>query len=986
MKKFFQIFGILAFIVFIFVLLAGFAGFIFLKTFDIKKYKPQIIAAATNALGRAVDFKDIDLAVSLEKGVRVHLTDFSIAENPDFGADSFVTVKEADAGVDLLAFIMSRQISVPSVWIRSPQITLIRNSSNVWNAQTLKAKAQSESSSDSVAPVAAIPAIFINSFRVENAQVTLLDQTVSPALKLAVSQLTLDIKQFSLANPFDVSLEAAVLSGQKDLNLAGKIQLNLANGQVYLTDMDVALDLGQLPLEKLKALPQLSAMALPRILEGKVKLNIHKAQITPKGVENFNANISLSNGRFVEDEIVPGVSLEARRLDFSLENFSLDNTTESKMTVSAALYQDQTNVELSAKVLVDLKKTQVKITDAEFSTDLALWPLAKVKSQIVLLKNIALPENLSGKFKILIKESILGAAGLQTLLLDAKWQDGAIVLKDFIPGASLALAKTDMEIGNFSFGKQFSLSLKSAYLSETQNISFAGAVTFDPKSQAISINNGLAEVNTNSFDLERFKASGFLPSGLPFPQTLAGVFQAQIADLSVSPKGLGEMKVDLKWQNGKVIFTDVVPGISMAAYQINFKVMDIVALNKPFSVETTLGYESDDPNLFFKGQVLLDLSAQKVNITDATLKTDFSKVPLEQIKAKISCLKAVQLPEKIKGELLVTIANASVGGGGLITLAGDVSLNSGEVKLKELAVPIIVAQANVKLTENKISADELTVNIGKGQIISKIDVENYLKEQQFNLTSQIKGLEISQLLDQSKAPVKVSGLVFGNLKAKGQASDIKSIAGDGNFEVKQAQLKDLNVLKTVLEKISFIPHLASDMETKLPEKYQAKLKSNDTSVNKVTGAFTLADGHIVLDPISVEADEFVLNGKSQADFDQSYTFDGAFKITSELSAIMGQSSEELTYLYDTDNNISLPVHISGKGSQMPAISIVQSALDITKNAARNEGKKELGKILDKALGIPRDSQNQPQNQDPSLQHQESPGAQIIGGILDKVFK
>ena len=120
--------------------------------------------------------------------------------------------------------------------------------------------------------------------------------------------------------------------------------------------------------------------------------------------------------------------------------------------------------------------------------------------------------------------------------------------------------------------------------------------------------------------------------------------------------------------------------------------------------------------------------------------------------------------------------------------------------------------------------------------------------------------------------------------------------------------------------------------------------------------------------------------------EQSYMIDGAFKITTQLSAIMRQALEEVTYLYDANNNISLPVHMSGQGSQKPVIAVKQSALDLGKNAARNEGKKQLGQILDKALKIPYDSQ--PQLQDPAApsQSQSSPGEQIIGGIFDKVFK
>jgi len=39
--------------------------FIFIKTFDVNRFKPQIIAAAQNALNRSVNFDDIALKISL---------------------------------------------------------------------------------------------------------------------------------------------------------------------------------------------------------------------------------------------------------------------------------------------------------------------------------------------------------------------------------------------------------------------------------------------------------------------------------------------------------------------------------------------------------------------------------------------------------------------------------------------------------------------------------------------------------------------------------------------------------------------------------------------------------------------------------------------------------------------------------------------------------------------------------------------------------
>ncbi len=986
MKKFFKIIGISLFIIFILAVIVLFSGFIFLKNLDIKKYKPQIVEAVSHALDRVVDFKNIDFTVSMNQGIQLHVRGLSIAENPEFGTDQFVNIQEIDARVDILAFVTSRQISIPNVSIRSPQIRIIRNSAGRLNVQTIGSKADSSGTAVSVpASTGALPALFINSFKIENAQIIYLDQSVLPPAKFSVSQLTIDVDKFSLNQPFAVSLEAAILAAEKNFSLIATIQPVLSDASIKIADVDIVMNLGHLPMEELKALPVLAAVALPRILDGQLKVKIHQAQISSRGVDQMNMDIALNNAKVVAENIAVGVSLEARRLDLSLENFTLDPTLATQLMVKAALYQDDINVDLRTKLFFDLEKSQVRIVGGEFVTDLALWPIAKLKGDIAPLKDVPLSENLSGKLQSTIKEIVVSSAGLQSLLLDAKLSDGVILLNDIIPGVSLALAKTDIEIGNFSLGKQFALSFKTAYLSAMQNISFGGAVAFDPTTQTVSIQNGLTEFNLNGFDLKEFQLSGLVPNGVALPQELAGVFQIQMDELAASPQGLGDMKVDLKWKNGKIVFNDIVPGVSLAADRINFKVKDF-SLTKPFAIEASMGYESDEVNLSWAGQMKLGLADEKLALNDMVIKVDLAKLPLTQIKTKIAALKDGTIPESLKGDLNVAIAKASVGAAGFLSLDSDVVLKDWDVKLKELAVPIRGVVANFKVTESQFSANQLAVNLGTGQIVTDVKVDDYLGRQEFSLSAQIKNLDLAEILDQSQTPVKVAGLLEANLKTKGQGAGMKSIVGGGSFDVKDGKLKDLNVLKAVLDKISFIPNFSSSIVANLSESYQSKLNSPDTAINKVSGSFTLAGGNIGIDPVNVESDEFIFSGKAQTNLQQSYTIDGAFKITTEFSSLMRQALEEVTYLYDANNNISLPVHISGQGSQKPVIAVKQSALDLGQNAARNEGKKQLGQILDKALGVPHDSQTQSQEPNVPSQSQPSPGQQIIGGILDKVFK
>lgn len=1116
MKKFWKVIGIVFLVVFILLIAALIGGYVFLKNLDVTKYKPQIINLASQALGRQVDFNNINLKISLSQGVRLSLSGFSIAENPDFGSEHFVSVDKIDAGLNVLSFIFDRKISLPNILIFSPRINIIRDALGHLNAQTLGQSLQNAPVKQQVSPAsaAALPAIFITSFKIEDAQVHFIDNSIQPQQKIAVTGLNLNVRNFSLISPFDLWLDAAVLSAQTNLRINGKIQLRLSKNEVKLKDVDVSFDLNQLPLEQLKSLSLLKGVFIPQALKGQIKSKIKQAVISDKGLSGLVMDVSLSEGQISAADIAPGISLEAKQIEFSLADFSLDGPKSFQVNLTAALYQEQTNIDFKGEVFLNPKTMEGSFSRGEFLTDLGLWPLEKIKSAVLPLKEISLPQQLSGKLRAVVKDLKFSAGGIKTVLLDAEVSKGEITLENILPGVSLAFNKIDLAVKNFSLNRPFFISLKTAYLSQEQDISFSGNIAYDLNTQDAVVKDAVVGLDLGVFSLERFKSSGLLPSGVVFPQSAGGKLEARINDLSVSAKGLKQLNMDLSWLNGKISIPEVAPGISVTANNINLNIKNF-SLKEAFIFTASLGYESQEPNISFSGKAAIDAVDQNIHLIQANIKTDLAKIPLERLKttiaplknialpgilkgqlnvsvrelvagakglktikadfllkggeismkevspgvsfaasginvdikdfglgnffgfnielaylnalpnikakgkaalriedqsvmvkdtavetdlsslsleklkSSIAALKNVSLPEKLDGKFNAVIVEAIAGANGLSQLTCNGSLKGGAIKLKELALPVKGLETNFSLVNQEFTMDTIRALIGKGQITADLGVKDYLKRQNFILSAEIKGLDLSEILDQKQSPVKVEGLVYGSLKAQGSGADINSITGNGNFEVKEAKLKDFNVLKTLLDKISFLPDVASRVEAKLADKYKEKLNNKDTDIRKILVVCLVSKGMALLEPVSVEADEFIFSGKSQAGFDQKYSLDGTFKIPEELSSAMVNGVAEMQYLFDENNNISLPVHITGQGSGQPVISVTQTALDMGKNVLRNEGKKELGKFLDKVLGTGQQTAPaEPGSQQPAetSQGQGSAASEIIDSIFKKVFK
>jgi hypothetical protein len=645
----------------------------------------------------------------------------------------------------------------------------------------------------------------------------------------------------------------------------------------------------------------LTGVPLPQLMDGQLKLKIKQAEISDKGLGKILADVSVSGGKVIAPDIVPGISLEAKQIELNAENLSLDGAVPATVSLKAAVYQDMVNVDFGAKVLFDQKTSKVQLSDGQFSTDLALWPIKKIKAQISALKDVQLPENLSGKLQATIKELSLSPAGLQSVLLDAKLDGGSVDLSAFIPatmaGIPASVSKTDLAISNFSLGKQFSVILKTAYASEVQNLTFDGIISFDPATQAVAVKNGIIGIDLNNFPLDKFKNSPLIPAGTPFPRVLGGRLQLNVHDLAASAKGLDTIDMSVKWQSGKIAIDEVAPGISVAANQIVIEVRNF-SLTKSFRIAGSLAYETDEPNVYLDGEASFDLVTQKVALKDFNIKTDLGKLPYDQIKAKVAplkdvklpdvlkgalevtvkelsvgagpqglgtvlvdigfhegevslkeispgvsvaasqidaniknfsldkpfafdiklaylsnepnitldgnaaldltaqsvsldnshvkvaleqisfeqlktsvvALKDVSLPESLKGELNISIPSASAGAAGLKSLTSEVTLKDWQAKLKELIVPISGKETKFNVTESQLTADDLRFNVGKGQITAKVNVADYMAKQAFDLSAEITDLDLTEVLEQSQAQVKVAGLVFATVKAQGQGA------------------------------------------------------------------------------------------------------------------------------------------------------------------------------------------------------------------------
>jgi uncharacterized protein involved in outer membrane biogenesis len=364
----------------------------------------------------------------------------------------------------------------------------------------------------------------------------------------------------------------------------------------------------------------------------------------------------------------------------------------------------------------------------------------------------------------------------------------------------------------------------------------------------------------------------------------------------------------VKGNNGTVTFIDnsFEPPLSFEISNLSFS-LDRISLTGPFPFVVEAAILSAKRNIKLEGKARVNLKTNEVTISEFKGTTELSDILLEKIPAVFPMAKGAVLPVSIKARVEMLLKNLTAGPGGLTALAADVSLTNGELQFKEMSLPIKDVEAQVSITEKKIILDKFSLAIGQGQINASGVLDDYLVKQAYSIEAGVKNLKIQDCLTQDTSPVKAEGVASGTMKFSGRGFSpeaLKSaLSGEADVSVIQAKLKDINVLRMVLDKISVIPGLAQNIEAGLPERLKQKLTQTDTVLSDIKLPVTLENGRLLVRDAVLGADEFMFKGSGEAGFDSSYSLEGAFLISQDFSANMVAQVSELQYLLNDNKQV-----------------------------------------------------------------------------------
>lgn len=444
----------------------------------------------------------------------------------------------------------------------------------------------------------------------------------------------------------------------------------------------------------------------------------------------------------------------------------------------------------------------------------------------------------------------------------------------------------------------------------------------------------------------------------------------------------------VKIAGGEVTYIDrsFEPPVSLAVKDIGLYVKDI-SLTGPFSFHLEACVIGSGKNIEMDGKAKLDLASGGATVFDYKCSADLSAFALDKIPASLPMLKDTPLPQSLKGKLTLGIDKLSAGAKGLSEISAGVVMSGGEVEMKELASAVKDMNAKVNITQSDVAIDSLAFSIGQGAVKCRGRIEDYLAKQRFSVKADVAGMKAQDIVPQDKMPVKIEGALTGPIQIEGAGfagqSLMDSIIGKADMSVTDAKLKDVNVMRIILDQLSVIPGLSQSVEAGLPEDLKQKLAVKDTVFTQIKLPANIENKNVFIKDAVIASDDFEFKGSAQSSFSGEYSLEGSFFIEKAFSAAIVSAVAQMRYLMNEEKRVFIPLKISG--SAAGGMKFVIDADYIGKKLLENQAKQQIFKALDKALG-PGANSASGQEDPESASGGASAAKEAIGNILSNIFK
>ena len=240
MKKILLAIGILLVVGLVLILLLPFIV-------DLNSYQAQYRPVIEEALNRKILLKDIRLTIIPRIGVRI--TEFTVMDDPAFGAQPFASLSSLDIGVKLRP-LLQKQVEVEEITLRDPIITVIKNSDGVLNTATLgkksQAKPEPQAAPSGEGPLHVLTMLAVDLVSITGGKLSYSDQSSPKPTNYVMDKLQFLLKGVGLGRTPTLHMATTIQPYSLPVNIDGKF--GPLKETLDLETIDLAIAMGKIAL------------------------------------------------------------------------------------------------------------------------------------------------------------------------------------------------------------------------------------------------------------------------------------------------------------------------------------------------------------------------------------------------------------------------------------------------------------------------------------------------------------------------------------------------------------------------------------------------------------------------------------------------------------------------------------------------------------------------------------------------------------------
>ncbi|HEX3034479.1 MAG TPA: AsmA-like C-terminal region-containing protein [Thermodesulfobacteriota bacterium] len=386
---------------------------------------------------------------------------------------------------------------------------------------------------------------------------------------------------------------------------------------------------------------------------------------------------------------------------------------------------------------------------------------------------------------------------------------------------------------------------------------------------------------------------------------------------------------------------------------------------------------------FFLGDSKFSLSAQVEKFSPLALTYNLSspELKLADLKASESADKNPGVLREVKSQGRVSKENES------LSYNGTFSSTQGIISDMQFTN----LQSALTLANEVLTVENLKLQALDGYLKAS-GKYNLNEPSPFTLSSQVQNIDIKKLLQSmdSEGSENIQGQanIVLNLSGRGKGwEEIKpTLQGEGQAEIVNGAVLDVNIAEEVLSGVTGIPGLTHLVSPRIRNKYPEIFATQNTNFDEFYLPFTLSNEKMQTDNLRISSSDYLINGKGWIGFNKRVDLNSLLILSEKLSQDIAKDVDVAKYIANEQGRLEIPFVMSGTLPGVKPKPDVSYLAQLIQRATIRKGTEELKeKVLKKILPPSKETSEKEKQTTPDTEG-EGVEKQLRKGLKDLLGK